>query len=260
MEKQGHLEIQIKGFKGNQELKPDNYDIREVIQILESSENLLFPAEKKDRPVISYQIAEGSVRHIMSTSLQAIIGFNAVLGEINQNRSLDFLQANTIHAIESLQEAAKKKNFRFTLKTSVAKSNELVIDKNTLFMRTESLWGDAEFYFYGKITNMGGKDKANIHLVTEGNGTLIIQTPQSVLEAIESNPLYKFYGIRAAGKQNIETGELDERTLRFLELINYSQIYDQDYLKKLRDKATSRWLTNIDPDKWLKQIRGGYDG
>jgi len=35
--------------------------------------------------------------------------------------------------------------------------------------------------------------------------------------------------------------------------------YNEQYLKELRAKAKKNWLGKIDPDKWLKQIRGGYD-
>jgi len=65
VEKIGHLEIRISGTKGNIDLKPDTYDVRELIAVLESSEDLLFPNEKKGRPLISYQLEEGSVKHIL---------------------------------------------------------------------------------------------------------------------------------------------------------------------------------------------------
>jgi len=75
------------------------------------------------------------------------------------------------------------------------------------------------------------------------------------LEKAEENILYKTFGIRATGKQNSETGELDKSSLTFLELLDYNTKYDEKYLKDLRDKARS-WLINIDPDEWLKDIRG----
>jgi len=58
-------------------------------------------------------------------------------------------------------------------------------------------FGDGEFYFYGKGTNAGGKDKANIHIYTEGMGTIRVQTPISFLEKYEDNILCKTLGVRA---------------------------------------------------------------
>ncbi len=259
MDKIGYVEIRITGSKGNLELSPDNYDIREVISILENTESLLFPGDKRDRPIISYKIEEGSVKHIFKTSIQFIIGFNAIIGQVNQNQSIDFLDLQTAKAIENIQDIASKKDYVFTLKTSIVQSNEVRIDRTTRFYRTEAIWAEAEFYFYGRVTNAGGKDKANIHVITDELGTIRIETPISFLELYEDNLLYKTFGVRATGKQHSETGEIDKSTLKFIELVDYQPKYDESYLKLLRDKAKKSWLGNINPDNWLKEIRGGYD-
>jgi hypothetical protein len=259
VEKIGHIEIRITGSKGNIELSPDNYDIREIITILENAENLLYPGDKKERPIISYNIEQGSVKHILKTSIQYIIGFNAIIGQVSNIQEIDFLDLQTAKAFENLQNIAIKKDYIFSIKTSLENSNEVKVDRTTRYIRTEAIWADAEFYFYGKITNAGGKDKANIHILTADFGTIRIQTPISFLEDYEENLLYKSLGIRALGKQHSSTGEIDTTTLKFLELVDYQPKYDDLYLKGLREKAKKSWLDGIDPDSWLKEIRGGYD-
>ncbi len=259
MKKIGYIEIKITGSKGNLDLTPDNYDIKEIISILENAEKLLYPGEKRDRPTISYRIEEGSVKHILKTSIQYIIGFNAIIGQINQVQNIDFLDISTAKAFEDIQNVAKKRNYVFNIKTSLDNTNEVKVDKTTQYLRTEAIWAEAEFYFYGKVTNAGGKDKANIHIVTEELGTVRIQTPISFLEQYDENLLYKDFGIRAVGKQHSETGEVDSSTLKFIELVDYQTKYDEQYLKRLRDKAKKSWLSNIEPETWLKNIRGGYD-
>lgn len=259
MEKTGFIQIRISGSKGNLDLSPDNYDIREIISILENAENLLYLGDKKDRPPITYKLEEGSVKHIFKTSIQYIIGFNAVLGQINQVQNIDFLDLSTASAFENIQNIAAKKDYIFSLKTSITGSNEVTIDRTTHFYRTEAVWVDAEFYFYGKVTNAGGKDKANIHILTEEQGLIRIETPIIFLEEYENNLLYKSFGIRVTGKQHSETGEFDKSTLKFLELVHYQPEYDENYLKSLREKAKKTWLGSINPDEWLKQLRGGYD-
>ncbi|TAK53228.1 MAG: hypothetical protein EPO24_14695, partial [Bacteroidetes bacterium] len=202
VEKIGYIEISISGAKGNLALTPDTYDIREIMSVLEHAENLLFPVEKKDRPVISYSIEEGSVKHIFKTAIQYIIGFNAVMGQISELQNIDFLDLATAKAFESFQETVTKRDYVLTIKTSIANTNELKIDRTTSFYRTEAVWVDAEFYFYGKVTNAGGKEKANIHLSTEDLGTVIVDTPILFLQELEENLLYKTFGIRALGKQH----------------------------------------------------------
>lgn len=259
MENVGHIEIIVSGAKGNIPLSPDNYDIRDIMTILENAENLLFPGDKKNRPVISYKIEESSVKHTFKTTIQYIIGFNALLAQIGQSENIDFLELNTAKAIENIQQLAVKSGYRFSISTSVKNSNQLVLDKSTHFSRSESIWADAEFYFYGKVTNAGGKAKANIHLSTEEYGTLTINTPKDFLEKYESNLLYKTFGIWAKGKQHSGTGEIDPSSLSFLDLMDYEARYDEDYINSLRKKAKESWLGKVDPDKWLREIRGGYD-
>ncbi|MDA3615057.1 hypothetical protein [Polluticaenibacter yanchengensis] len=259
MEKTGSLEIRITGSKGNLELSPDNYDIRDIIIMLENVENLLYAGDKKDRPIISYKIEEGSVKHIFTTSMQFIIGFNAIIGQVAQSQNIDFLDIKTAKAFENIQNIATKKDYTFSIKTSLDNTNEVRLDTSTRFYRTEAIWADAEFYFYGKITNAGGKDKANIHLSTEEYGSIKIETPKDFLEGYEDNLLYKTFGIRATGKQHSETGEIDKSTLVFIELIDYQPKYDEPYLQTLRENAKKNWLHAINPDDWLKEIREGYD-
>jgi hypothetical protein len=259
VDKIGFIEIRITGSKGNLDLSPDNYDIREIISILENAENLLYPGDKRDRPNISYKIEEGSVKHILKTSIQYIIGFNAIIGQINQVQNIDFLDLATAKAFENIQDIATKRNYVFSIKTSLDNTNEVRVDKTTRYYRTEAIWVDAEFYFYGKITNAGGKGKTNLHILTD-EGSYIVQTPISFFENLEENIIHKKpYGVRATGKQHSETGEIDTSTLKFIELVDYQPKYDELYLKALRDKAKKSWLGSIDPDKWLKEIRGGYE-
>lgn len=259
MESFGNIEIKITGNRGSMELSPDNYDIREIITILQTAESLLFPTSRRDRPTISYSIEAGSVKHVIKTSLQAVIGFNAVIGQVRSSESVDFLEAQSAQAIETLQENAIKNNYELSIKTSVDQSNELTISNKTRFTRTQNIWVDAEFYFYGTLTNAGGKNKANIHLDTEDFGSLTIQTDRAFLGKKEENLLYKDFGVRAIGKQNIQTAEMDKASLKLVELIDYSPKYDQNYLSTLMRKASSKWSDVNDADDWLNTLRGNYE-
>jgi hypothetical protein len=137
VEKIGFIQISVKGSKGNLDLTPDNYDIREIISILETAENLLHPGDKKDRATISYRIEEGSVKHIFKTSIQSIIGFNAIIGQVSKAQSIDFLDLGTAKAFENIQDIASKRNYVFNISTSLDNTNEVRVDQTTQFYRTE---------------------------------------------------------------------------------------------------------------------------
>lgn len=258
MEKIGDIEIRVVGKSGNLELSPGNYDIKQIAAILQNVEDLLYPNNKKDRPIITYDIEEGSVRHIFKTSIQAVIGFSALLSQVQAQNNIDFLELKTARALEDIQKLSRQKNYEFQIKTSLEKDYELMINPSTKFFRTENIWSDAEFYFYGVLKDAGGKSKANIHLDTNDYGYLSIATGEEFLKEKEENLLYKRFGVRASGKQNIETGEIDTKSLKLLELIDYNPKFDKDYLNKLINKAKNNWR-GINADDWLLNMRGGYE-
>lgn len=258
MEKIGDIEIRVIGKSGNFELKPENYDIKYTVSILQNIEDLLYPNNKKERPLVTYNIKDGSVRHIFKTPMQYIIGFSAILAQIQASESIDFLDLKTAKAIENLQHVSVQKDYEFQFITSVKKDIELSIKPSTQFYRSENTWVEAEFYFYGIIKDAGGKSKANIHIDTDDFGYLTIETGQDFLMEREENLLYKKFGVRAIGKQNMDTGEIDKNSLRLSELIDYNSKFDSDYLSSLISKANKSWK-GINTDQWLSDLRGEYE-
>ena len=226
--------------------------------MLESIEDMLYPNNKKDRPDITYSIERGSVLNTFRTSMQAVVTFSAVMSLVNQTGSIDGLELPTARAIEKIQDVARTTDYTFEFKTSNDNNSILTISSLTNYKRTTDLWVDAELYFYGTLTNAGGKDKSNIHLDTSDAGSIIIATNRDFLKKEEKNLLYREYGVRVSGKQNVETGEIDKSELRLLELIDYSPRYDEAYINGLISKVGDQFK-GIDADKWISEIRGGYE-
>ena len=108
----------------------------------------------------------------------------------------------------------------------------------------------------GRCVDAGGKGTANIHLNTKEFGLLKIETSKSILTNYENNPLYKPYGVRAKGKQNIRTAEIDKSTLRLIDIIDYNPVFKEEYIKSLISKAKDSWGDVKDADEWLQNIRG----
>ena len=142
--------------------------------------------------------------------------------------------------------------------TSLSDEFELSINPNTKYFRSENNWVDAEFYFYGVLKDAGGKSKANIHIDTDDFGYIAIETGQDFLMVQEENLLYKKFGVRAKGKQNVDTGEIDTKSLGLLELIDYNPKFDSDYISSLILKAKKNWK-GVVADDWLNNLRGDYE-
>ena len=250
----GEIEIRVEGLIGSQKLTPGLVDIDEIKELLTQASNLLFPTEKRSqRPLISYEIEEGSVRHKFRTLTQTVIGFGAVISQISSEAQIDFLHDRSAAAIESLQQLAVAKDYSVTI---TANDNQLRIDKTTHFVRSEKIWVDAEFYLYGELTNAGGKSSPNIHLDTEEFGSLRIATDRQYLKGEDKNLLYKKFGVRVKGRQNLQTFEMDRNSLDFVELFDFDAEYSESYLNGLMKRAAPAWEGVVDADAWLNGIRG----
>jgi len=254
----GYIEIKVVGKIGEIELTSANFDIKQLSLLLNNVEDLLFPNNKNDRPLISYDIQSGSVINHFKTGLQYVVGFGAILLQIQHTESIDFLETKTAKAFENIQQISKEKNYQFLFSTSEQKETLLKITPETKFYKSENMWADAEFYFYGTIKDAGGKSTVNIHLDTKDNGYLKIETKENFLKEQEKNLLYKKFGVRASGKQNVATGEIDTTSLKLIELIDYNPRYDAEYLNSLIAKAQNSWQ-GVEPDVWLADLRGSYE-
>ena len=255
MDQRGTIEIQVSGRKGNLELSPDIYDIKEIVQVFDAVESILFSGNKKQRPEISYSIESGSVRHIFKTSFQTILTTTAVLASVLKTGSIDQLDLPTARAIEKLQADAISKNYEFAITTSEWQDGELRITPQTHYMRSSEIWVDAEVYLYGTLTDAGGKDKSNIHLDTKEYGQVTIDSDKEYLKNIQENLLYKEFGVRAKGKQSLATGEIDLSSLRLISLQGYRPVYDENYLNGLIAKASKSWA-GVDVDSFISDLRG----
>jgi len=256
MDDSGKIEIRVVGRLGNEPLSPDNFDIREIKGLFDVVETLLYPNQKISRAPISYSLEAGSVRNIFKTTLQSAATFLAIVNLVHQTGSLEGLELNTARALQEVQKSAISNNFTYEFGIPGNDTPALVISSKTSYHINENLWADAEFYFYGVLVNAGGKDKTNIHLHTKDNGLITIATEKEFLQDLKENVLYKYFMVRAVGRQNIISGAIDLSSLRLLQLTPYDPSYNDQYLARLIKRASPKWEDVGDADKWLSEIRG----
>lgn len=251
--------IHVIGKVGEIEISPDLFDISEIKNLIMNFEHMLFPGGKRKRAKVSYQIDNGSVKNIFTTSRQEVVGFNALLIDIKKQGSIDILEQKSAESFENLQKSADETNLTYEITTTVAEDPvPFIISPETTWKRTEETWVETEIYMYGEITNAGGKSRSNIHIDTKEYGVLTIAADKTTLKKIEENMLYREYGVRVKAKQNLQSGELDTKSLRLIELIDIQKKYDEEYLDSLIERASPRWK-DTDVDDWLGQLRGDYE-
>lgn len=248
------IEVHIEGVKGAQPLSVDNYDIKELGSLLQNLDSLIVVGGKRPEVVLN-EIKEGSVRLRFTTTLQVIAMFAATISILRGNESLVGVEPSTAKAVEDVQKDARIKGYEFSFSTSNS-AEELRITPTSNFRRREPVWVEGEFYFYGIINDAGGKTCANIHVETKEFGTLKIDASKDYLKEQPGNLLYHTCGIRAKGRQNIVTKEIDKESLELISIFDYSSKYDEKYLAEKIALATPALSDIPDKQEWLDELRG----
>lgn len=258
MEEQGYIEIKYDGLIGDEPLKPIDIDIAEIKEIISDVETFLYPSrgEKAERPHISYKLEEGSARHLFYLPISGVLLFNGLLGEISIRGNIDFLDNKRAEIIDKFQRKATEKNIEISFYSSTISDQILKINQETKFFKIATTFIETELVLYGKVNEEGGNNP-NFHLLTKEYGKLVISATEKQLLEGEKR-LFKVYGVRVKGKQNLADGKPYD--LKLIEYITYNPNYDEHKLDLLIERASTTWNNISNVDIWLNEIRGGING
>lgn len=261
MTRKDHIDVVVRKTAGGEPLTLANFDIADLAMLLTRVEPLFYPGKKKDRPIISLKLDEGSVVARLTTLPQGVKTAEGILALVSEHRSLQGLERDTAQAILGLLDWVRKSTCEIRFRKKSGESL-LVLDPATRLEVPEDKWYDVELYLRGTVVDAGGKHVSNLHLQTEDYGLVRIEVDPEYLAGLEENILYKQVVARVTGRKNLAEHKLDLQSLKLLEL-SILKHYDADsfksYLNELREKAASHWEDVIDVDKWLQEIRYGDD-
>jgi hypothetical protein len=255
MEEKGQILVRFEGVINNKKITPLDVDISEIKEIINDMETFLYPTriEKIERPHISYKLEEGSALHKFILPVTGMLFFNSLIGEVENRKSLDFLEYKRAEIIEKFQKKAKEKGVEITFSTSSTDSKTLTISKDTNYFNVAQSWINTEFTFYGEVYQEGGVNP-NFHVETKEYGKLTIAATKEQIAEGEKR-IYKIYGVRTTGQLNLET--MKPFDLKLDSFIEYNPVFDKAELDLLIAKATPNLSKIENVDNWIEQIRGG---
>lgn len=251
MEEQGYIELRITN-KDNT-LSPKDIDINEIKEFISDIESFLYPnrKEKQNRPHISYDIEEGSVKHKFLLPITAVILFNGLTKELSNRNNLDFLDYKRQYIIDKFQKKAIKEGYTIKFNNSISEKPSLIIDYSTNFEMIAPTFYESEFYLYGEIYQEGGKNP-NLHLSTKKYGNLTISaTKEQIMDGEKKT--YKPYGIKVRGKKSFEDDKLTD--LELIEFIQYKPAFNKSLLDKVIEKASVNLSKIANVDIWLDDLK-----
>jgi hypothetical protein len=118
MDNKGQVIIHIEGKHGAVPLTPENYDITLMQSVLGYAIILLDLDKRKERPVTTLKIEEGSIKNIFTTSKQKALAFSSVLALVLSTSSIDQLEPKTAIAFENIQNFAIQHDLNIDISTS----------------------------------------------------------------------------------------------------------------------------------------------
>lgn len=257
METTGYISITINGKTSDGNLNPRDIDISETKELLTDVETLLFPskAEKVERPKVSYEVKEGSVKNIFFVPAAKAIMFTALMTEVGKQKNTDLLEPQAAAIIDKWQRKSYTTSREYFITSSISPDEAFVkINRSSEFIAPQTDWVNTSLYLYGKIFEEGGLNKVNLHILTDRYGKLVVDASEEQLTT-GANKLFQIYGLWVKGKQNLQSGLLKD--LELIDFLNYQTNYDELALNKSIDKASVNWKKIGNKDIWLEEIRGG---
>lgn len=257
MKLDSYIEIHIRGKIGNEELRPETYDIRELRDMIDIVCGVMGHTNKSN-DLISLEIKDGSVRQLFYSTKQQVMIAATLLQLVASNPHMENVDDRLASQIETIQSKAISLGYTYEICTS-EKGTPLLISPMTNYKRLEAQWVDADYYLYGIVENAGGAKDGAIRLRHKGE-LLTIDVDKDMLASLEKNIVYHECGVYVKGRQNVTTYEMDKSSLRLVSFLDYTDRYNEQYLKDCIKKASPVWADVHDPVLWLYEIRGDYEG
>jgi hypothetical protein len=117
-------------------------------------------------------------------------------------------------------------------------------------------WVKVEKYLFGTVLDMGGVQKANVHIRLDDTGHVVrVGTNQGYLKDQKKNRLYRKVLVRVEADQHYRTREL--RNYRLLSFEDYDPQCDDAALDRFAEAGRRAWADVPDAAEWVRQLRGG---
>jgi hypothetical protein len=198
-------------------------------------------------------IEEGSLALVV-TGLLAASGLWTDIERLHDPLALGLVDPKRAAVVERWQAAARKHpHRRYRLADDDGKVQLLVDATSDYRNQVEAVWVSVEKYLQGQVTDLGGTNKANVHLKVAGGNVLTIAASQELLAAEEQNRLYRPAVLRVAAEENLATGAL--RNLSLLGFEPHAPGWNEDQFNQMVRKGTQAWADV--PADWLDNLRGG---
>lgn len=220
---------------------------RDVAEFLKGASRDVDPAR------VQISIESGSLAFAASGLLAATTLW-ADLAHVASPDALNLIDPKRAAVLVRWQAVARQNPHRSYAVADAAGCVLLSVDARTNLGKVDDVWVQVEKYLHGKIVDLGGKAKANVHLELENGQTLTIGSSHDLLAQEEQNRLYRPALLHVTAEENLHTGEL--RAMRLLAFETH-QPHNDDEFRRMVERGTKAWEDVPNATEWVDILRGG---
>jgi len=221
-------------------------------------EALIGGTEKLGLDECHVEVKEGSYKLLVALSAVTFASLSHDLELLKEDDTLGEIDPRRAEVITKWQSRARSNsNLNYEIRPKTKELPQIKISMESDFHVGDfAPWITIEKYLFGQIVDMGGANKANVHLRLIDSGKIIkIDTTQRYLEKQSENRLYHNTLLHVRAEQHYKTGTW--RNVQLIAFAAYEPKYDEAALDRFAEEGKRAWKDVPDGNKWPAELRGG---
>lgn len=258
MNESSSIEFVLHGKVEGVEITPKTIGLSQFNEFNQQVEAFISGSQKLKLDQVHVEIAKSSyvlrvlLPAVVIASLESDLKLMArqdVLGELDYKRA---------EIVQKWQARAKANpELTYEIRPKKESLSGFQISQRTDFRIGQIVpWVVVEKYLFGQIVDMGGVQKANIHLkLDRGGKTVLVGANQGYLQEQSENRLYHKALLHVRAEQHYQSGDL--RNVQLISFLEYKPAYDEDVLDNFANKGAKAWAEVPDAADWVRELREG---
>jgi len=251
------IEFVLHGKVEGLEITPRTIGLSQFNEFNQQVESFIGGSQKLKLDQVHVEIGQGSY---VLRALLPIVVLSSVEPDLKLMARQDVLGELDFKRAEVVQKWQNRAKFNPELSYEVRSHGEteskIRISHETDYRIGEIVpWVAVEKYLFGQVVDMGGAQKANIHLKLEGGKTVLVGASQGYLREQVENRLYHKALLHVRAEQHFRTG--DFKNIQLISFVDYQPTYNEEALDRFAAKGSAAWADVPDAAQWVRELRGG---
>ncbi len=248
----------LRGKVGGVELTPRTIGFSLFNEFNRQVELFIAGSERGKQNETHVEVADGSYGLRVTLAAATALALQPDLARLAREDALGEMDPKRADVVSRWQASARRDDgYEYEIRPDVEDLPRVLLTRKTNFRIGAVVpWVTVEKYLFGVVEDMGGAQRANIHLRLPDTGqTVIVDASQDMLRDQSENRVYRRALLRVKAEQHSRTGEL--RNFRLLAFEDYSPSYDENALNAFADQGSQAWRDVPDAVAWVRERRGG---